>query len=48
MINKQSIYYWFFFPLLALLSAGSLTSCIYDSVLEETDMSGKSWSDNKS
>lgn len=42
MINKQSIYYWFFFPLLALLSAGSLTSCIYDSVLEETDTSGKS------
>lgn len=42
MINKQSIYYWFFFPLLALLSAGSLISCIYDSVLEETDMSGKS------
>ena len=42
MINKQSIYYWFFFPLLALLSVGSLTSCIYDSVLEETDMSGKS------
>lgn len=42
MINKQSIYYWFFFLLLALLSAGSLTSCIYDSVLEETDMSGKS------
>lgn len=42
MINKQSIYYWFFFPLLVLLSAGSLTSCIYDSVLEETDMSGKS------
>lgn len=42
MINKQFIYYWFFFPLLALLSAGSLTSCIYDSVLEETDMSGKS------
>ena len=42
MINKQSIYYCFFFPLLALLSAGSLTSCIYDSVLEETDMSGKS------
>ena len=42
MINKQSIYYWFFFPLLALLSAGSMTSCIYDSVLEETDMSGKS------
>lgn len=41
MINKQSIYYWFFFPLLALLSAGSLTSCIYDSVLEE-DTSGKS------
>lgn len=41
MINKQSIYYWFFFPLLALLSAGSLTSCIYDSVVEETDMSGK-------
>lgn len=37
MINKQSIYYWFFFPLLALLSAGSLTSCIYDSVLEEED-----------
>ena len=32
MINKQSIYYWFFFPLLALLSAGSLTSCIYDSM----------------
>lgn len=42
MINKQSIYYWFFFPLLALLSAGCLTSCIYDSVVEETDMSGKS------
>ena len=42
MINKQSIYYWFFFPLLALLSAGSLTSCIYDSVLEETDTSGES------
>lgn len=42
MINKQSIYYWFFFPLLALLSAGSLTSCIYDSVLEEEDTSGKS------
>ena len=42
MINKQSIYYWFFFPLLALLSVGSLTSCIYDSVLEETDTSGKS------
>lgn len=41
MINKQSIYYWFFFPLLALLSAGSLTSCIYDSVVEE-DTSGKS------
>ena len=37
MINKQSIYYWFFFPLLALLSAGSLTSCIYDSVAEEAD-----------
>lgn len=37
MINKQSIYYWFFFPLLALLSAGSLTSCIYDSVLEEEE-----------
>ena len=42
MINKQSIYYWFFFPLLVLLSAGSLTSCIYDSVVEETDTSGKS------
>lgn len=42
MINKQSIYYWFFFPLLALLSAGSMTSCIYDSVLEEEDTSGKS------
>lgn len=42
MINKQSIYYWFFFPLLALLSAGCMTSCIYDSVLEEEDMSGKS------
>lgn len=37
MINKQSIYYWFFFPLLVLLSAGSLTSCIYDSVVEEED-----------
>lgn len=37
MINKQSIYYWFFFPLLAFLSAGSLTSCIYDSVLEKED-----------
>ncbi len=37
MINKQSIYYWFFFPLLALLSAGCLTSCIYDSVVEEED-----------
>ena len=42
MINKHSIYNWLFFPLLALLSVGSLTSCIYDSVLEETDMSGKS------
>lgn len=41
MINKQSIYYWFFFPLLALLSAGSLTSCIYDSVLEEEATYGK-------
>lgn len=39
---KQYIYHWLFFPLLALLSVGSLTSCIYDSVLEETDMSGKS------
>lgn len=41
MINKQSIYYWFFFPLLALLSVGSLTSCIYDSVLEEEATYGK-------
>ena len=42
MINKHSIYNWLFFPLLAFMLAGSLTSCIYDSVLEETDMSGKS------
>lgn len=41
MINKQSIYYWFFFPLLALLSAGSLTSCIYDSAMEEEATYGK-------
>lgn len=34
---KQYIYHWLFFPLLALLSAGSLTSCIYDSAMEEED-----------
>ena len=34
---KQYIYHWLFFPLLVLLSAGSLTSCIYDSAMEEED-----------
>lgn len=34
---KQYIYHWLFFPLLALLSSGSLTSCIYDSAMEEED-----------
>lgn len=41
MINKHSIYYWLFFPLLASLLAGSATSCINDSTMEE-DTSGKS------
>lgn len=38
---KQYIYHWLFFPLLALLSAGSLTSCIYDSAMEEEATYGK-------
>lgn len=41
MINKHSIYNWLFFPLLAILLAGSATSCINDPVMEE-DTSGKS------
>ena len=40
MINKHSIYNWLFFPLLAILLAGSATSCINDPVMEE-DTSGK-------
>lgn len=38
---KQYIYHWLFFPLLAILLAGSATSCINDPVMEE-DTSGKS------
>lgn len=41
MINKHSIYNWLFFPLLALMLAGSAASCINDPVMEE-DTSGKS------
>ena len=41
MINKLSIYNWLFFPLLASLLAGSVASCIKDSVIEEEDTSGK-------
>ena len=41
MINKHSIYNWLFFPLLASLLAGSVASCIKDSVIEEEDTSGK-------
>lgn len=41
MINKHSIYNWLFFPLLALMLAGSAASCINDPVVEE-DTSGKS------
>ena len=40
-MNKHSIYNWLFFPLLAFLLAGSVASCIKDSVIEE-DTSGKS------
>ena len=42
MINKHSIYNWLFFPLLTLMLAGSVASCIKDSVIEEEDASGKS------
>lgn len=42
MINKHSIYNWLFFPLLALLLAGSVASCINDPAMEEEDTSGKS------
>lgn len=42
MINKHSIYNWLFFPLLAFMLAGSVASCIKDSVIEEEDTSGKS------
>lgn len=38
---KQYIYHWLFFPLLAILLAGSATSCINDPAMEE-DTSGKS------
>lgn len=41
MINKHSIYNWLFFPLLAIMLAGSAASCINDPVMEE-DTSGKS------
>lgn len=41
MMNKHSIYNWLFFPLLAFLLAGSVASCIKDSVIEEEDTSGK-------
>lgn len=41
MINKHSIYNWLFFPLLALMLAGSAASCINDPVMEG-DTSGKS------
>lgn len=42
MINKHSIYNWLFYPLLALMLAGSATSCSNDPAMEEEDMSGKS------
>ena len=42
MINKHSIYNWLFFPLLTLMLAGSVSSCIKDSAIEEEDTSGKS------
>lgn len=42
MINKHSIYNWLFYPLLTLMLAGSVASCIKDSAIEEEDMSGKS------
>lgn len=42
MINKHSIYNWLFFPLLTLMLAGSVASCIKDSAIEEEDTSGKS------
>lgn len=38
---KLYIYHWLFFPLLALMLAGSAASCINDPVMEE-DTSGKS------
>lgn len=41
MINKHSIYNWLFFPLLTLMLAGSVASCIKDSSMEE-GTSGKS------
>lgn len=41
MINKHSIYNWLFFPLLALMLAGSAASCINDPVMEDEDTSGK-------
>lgn len=34
---KQYIYHWLFFPLLAILLAGSATSCINDPVMEEEE-----------
>ena len=34
---KQYIYYWLFFPLLAILLAGSATSCSNESVMEEEE-----------
>ena len=42
MINNHSIYNWLFFPLLTLMLAGSVSSCIKDSAIEEEDTSGKS------
>lgn len=42
MINKHSIYNWLFFPLLTLMLAGSVASCISDPTMEEEDTSGKS------
>lgn len=38
---KLYIYHWLFFPLLAIMLAGSAASCINDTVMEE-DTSGKS------
>ena len=35
MINKHSIYNWLFFPLLAFMLAGSVASCIKDSVITQ-------------